>query len=54
MAPGMEIGYVVTDASKWEVMPERDASEFDAEYYMKLLKKAWEEVAFVLPRDLHN
>ena len=25
----MEIGYVVTDAAKWDVDPERDASEFD-------------------------
>jgi hypothetical protein len=30
LAPGMEIGYVVTDATKWEVDAERDASEFDA------------------------
>ena len=48
LAPGMEIGYVVTDATKWEVDPERDASEFDAGYYEGLLKKAWYEVAFVL------
>ena len=47
LAPGMEIGYVVTNAAKWEVDPERDASEFDAGYYRKLLEKAWEEVAFV-------
>jgi hypothetical protein len=36
LVPGMEIGYVV-----------RDASEFDAGYYAKLLEKAWDEVAFV-------
>jgi DNA polymerase I len=48
LAPGMEIGYVVKDAAKWEVEIERSASEFDAVYYRKLLKKAWEEVAFVL------
>ena len=47
LAPGMEIGYVVTDAAKWEVDTERDASEFDAGYYGKLLDKAWEEVEFV-------
>jgi hypothetical protein len=29
----MEIGYVLTDAIKWEVDTERDASEFDAMYY---------------------
>jgi DNA polymerase, archaea type len=54
LATGMEIGYVVTDAAKWEVDTERDASEFDAGYYGKLLEKAWEEVAFVLPCDLHD
>jgi DNA polymerase, archaea type len=47
LATGMEIGYVVTDAAKWEVDTERDASEFDAAYYGKLLDKAWDEVAFV-------
>jgi DNA polymerase, archaea type len=48
LATGMEIGYVVTDAAKWEVDTERDATEFDAVYYGKLLNKAWDEVAFVL------
>jgi len=47
LAPGMEIGYVVKDAAKWFVDTERDASEFDAGYYGKLLGKAWDEVAFV-------
>ena len=42
------------DAQKWEVNTERDASEFDAGYYGKLLEKAWEEVAFVLQFDLLN
>jgi DNA polymerase, archaea type len=32
LATGMEIGYVVKDAAKWEVDTERDASEFDAGY----------------------
>jgi len=48
LAPGMEMGYVVKDAKKWDVDPERTASEFDAVYYEKLLDKAWEEVAFAL------
>jgi DNA polymerase, archaea type len=48
LATGMKIGYVVTDAAKWKVDTERDASEFDSGYYGKLLEKAWEEVAFVL------
>jgi DNA polymerase, archaea type len=33
LAPGMEIGYVVKDASSWEVYTERGASEFDFVYY---------------------
>jgi hypothetical protein len=36
----MEIGYVVKDAKKWEVEPERTASEFDARYYRGLMEKA--------------
>ena len=47
LAPGMEIGYVIRDARKWAVDPERTASKFDAMYYRGLLQKAWEEVAFV-------
>jgi DNA polymerase I len=54
LAIGMEIGYVVTDAAKWEVDTERDASEFDSQYYGKLLEKAWDEVAFVLLYDLNK
>jgi hypothetical protein len=50
----MEIGYVVRDAKTWEVDTERDASGFDAGYYGRLLRKAWDEVAFVLQCDLHN
>jgi DNA polymerase I len=48
LAPGMEIGYVVRNASRWEVDAERDASKFDAAYYLKLLNKAWDEVSFAL------
>lgn len=47
LAPGMEIGYIVTDAGKWEVEPERNASGFDVEYYRTLLEKAFAEVWFV-------
>ena len=36
------------DAKKWEVDAEKDASEFDAGYYGRLLEKAWDEVAFVI------
>ncbi len=48
LAPGMEIGYVVKDAGRWEVEAERWASGFDAGYYRKLLEKAWSEAAFCL------
>ena len=47
LAPGMEIGYVIRDACKWEVDRERTASKFDAAYYRGLLEKAWGEAAFV-------
>ena len=47
LAPGMEIGYVIRDARKWVVDPERTASKFDANYYQGLLEKAWAEAAFV-------
>ncbi|MCX6669094.1 MAG: hypothetical protein NTV25_04710 [Methanothrix sp.] len=38
---------MVKDAGRWEVEPERWASEIDTVYYRKLLEKAWEEVGFV-------
>ena len=50
LAPGMEIGYVVKDARKWEVDHDRTASEFDAGYYGGLLEKAWAEASFVFSR----
>jgi hypothetical protein len=43
----MEIAYVVKDAKRWEVEPDRTASEFDGDYYRKLLDKTWEEAAYV-------
>jgi DNA polymerase I len=52
LSPGMEIGFVVKDAAKWEVDTERDASGFDAGYYGKLLEKAWEEASFALKKCL--
>jgi DNA polymerase I len=50
LAPGMEIGYVVTDASRWLVEVEGEGTGFDAGYYAHLLEKAWDEVAFTLDR----
>jgi hypothetical protein len=34
--PGMGISYVIRDARKWEVEPERTAPKFDALYYRGL------------------
>jgi DNA polymerase elongation subunit (family B) len=50
VAPGMEIGYVVTDASRWLVDVEGGEAGFDCGYYAHLLEKAWDEVAFTLDR----
>ncbi|MDD1669965.1 MAG: type B DNA-directed DNA polymerase, partial [Methanomicrobiales archaeon] len=50
LAPGVEIGYVVTDASRWLVEVEGEGTGFDAGYYAHLLEKAWDEVAFTLDR----
>lgn len=47
LGSGMKLGYVIRDACKWEVDPERTASKFDAAYYRGLLEKAWGEAAFV-------
>jgi DNA polymerase I len=52
LAPGMEIGYVIRDARKWVVDPERTASKFDAGYYRGLLEKAWREAAFVFGSNI--
>jgi DNA polymerase I len=43
--PGVEVGYVVRDASTWAVSVEDDTSELDTGYYKKLLEKAWIEVS---------
>ncbi len=47
-APGIKIGYVLRDASKWDGDIERDASGFDAGYYRKLLGKEWNEAFFAI------
>lgn len=54
LAPGMEIGYVIRDAGKWEVDVERDASGFDEEYYRKQLEKALAEAAFAFLPNCHR
>ncbi len=48
LSPGMALEYVVTDASRQEVIPATEAETFDQEYYLGLLAKAWEEIAFTL------
>jgi hypothetical protein len=52
LATGMEIGYVVRDAKKWQVDTERDALEFDVAYYGRLLEKAWIGISFLFSDDL--
>ncbi len=47
VVPGMEIGFVVKDAKRWVVDPPWNTSEYDVNYYLKLLDKAWNEIAFV-------
>ena len=47
VSPGMTVGYVVRDAGDWDVDTEWDASEFDPDFYGRLIDKAWEEAAFV-------
>jgi len=46
--PGMEIGYIVTDARTWSVELDWLAKRFDQGYYRRLLARAWEEIAFAL------
>lgn len=41
LAPGMDLNYVTKDAGSWEMDPARVAFRFDAEYYGKLMEKAW-------------
>ena len=54
LAPGMEIGYVVKDAHKREVDPERNGSKFDAVYYRWLLEKVWGEAEFVFSQKSYS
>ena len=42
VSSGMTVGYVVRDADQREVDTEWDASEFDLDYYGKLVDKAWQ------------
>jgi DNA polymerase I len=57
VSPGMEIGYVVRDARRWEVDLEWNATRFDLAYYRALLDKAWAEISFAfvgrLPGNRH-
>jgi DNA polymerase, archaea type len=48
VSPGMEIGYVVTDARTWKVELAWEATGFDSTYYRTLLDRAWKEIEFSL------
>jgi DNA polymerase I len=54
LSPGMEIGYVIRDARRWEVDLEWDANRFDLAYYRALLDKAWVEVSFAFSEAHHS
>jgi hypothetical protein len=45
LAPGMEIGYVIRDARKWEVDSERTASEFETWKLLPVSKPNQRELA---------
>lgn len=51
IAPGMKIRYVVRDARVYGVDPEWAAGSFDRIYYRGLIEKAWNEIAYVFPRN---
>jgi len=46
IAPGMKIGYIVRDATRYSVDTAWEAAGFDVSYYRALLEKAGEEIAF--------
>ena len=46
VSPGMEIGYVISDARTWKVELAWEATGFDVAYYRTLLDKAWGEIEF--------
>lgn len=48
LSPGMEVSYVVTDGRSWAVDLDWNATRFDVGYYMKVLRKAWEEIIFAV------
>lgn len=50
LSPGMEVSYVVTDARSWAVDLDWNATRFDVGYYMKVLRKAWEEIIFAMDK----
>jgi DNA polymerase I len=51
VAPGMQVRYVVRDASRYRADPEWTAEEFDLPYYRGLLEKAWNEIACAFDRN---
>jgi len=52
VSPGMEIGYVVTDARTWKVELAWEATGFDIPYYRTLLDRAWKEIKFSLDASM--
>jgi len=50
LSPGMEVSYVVIDERSWAVDLDWNATRFDVGYYMKVLRKAWEEIIFAVDK----
>ncbi len=48
VAPGIDVSFVVIDATRWIVSLPWRASTYDRDYYVRLLDKAWEELSITL------
>ncbi|PKG31350.1 MAG: hypothetical protein CW742_13870 [Methanoregula sp.] len=46
IAPGMQVRYIVRNASRYEVDPPWDARAVDIAFYRTLARKAWMEIAY--------
>jgi len=46
--PGMSVACVVVDAKRWVVEVPWMACDYDTDYYLRLLEKAWDEIWFAI------
>ena len=54
LATGMDMGYVVVDADRWEADAEENASRYDVAHYAGLLEKAWREASIVFDKNMSH